>query len=130
MIYLHRFYCNNYTLGQKSEHEPESRIGSIGRHTQIAPRRERYAADLRSIGQAGTLELLSEKSPHKDPEPFFNSIIVKFSVKGSLCKTEYLFGRKCTAHEVVKEEIVKLIRSDDILCFLRNFAVGRREKLG
>lgn len=41
----------------------------IGRHTPVTARRKAYRADLRAVGQAGTLKLIIEKSLDKQPKP-------------------------------------------------------------
>ena len=41
----------------------------IGRHTPVTARGKAYRADLRAVGQAGTLKLIIEKSLDKQPKP-------------------------------------------------------------
>lgn len=73
----------------------------IGRHPQITAGGNRHAADLRSVRQAGTLELLRKKSLVKGFEPFQYDIIVIYTLERPACNPVYFRRLKTTAQHIV-----------------------------
>ena len=119
ILFLDEINCVSETLAPMMLQflHPDTGTG-IGRHTQIATRRYRYRTYLRSIRQAGTFELLTEKSAIKSFQPFLNGFCIISSGKSIVCQTINLFRGTSETQNVIQEEIMQFIRSHNILCLL------------
>ena len=102
----------------------------IAWHFPIASGREGNGADLGGIGRAGALELLCEEAAIELLHPFHDGLTVKFVLKRARCHTVKLIGSITLADGIVKEEVVEIVRSDDIFGLLRDLAVLGGKKLG
>ena len=110
---------------------PEPQRGHcIRRHTPVAARRKRYGADLRAVRQAGALELLRKEAAHKGRQPLLDGRIVLHALEGLVRGTEDLARRIAETQHVIQEKVVQLVRADQILGLLADFAVLRRQQLG
>ena len=87
----------------------------VGRHAEVAARRERHRADLRAVGQTGALKLLCKEAAHKHAEPAENCLSVVFAREGVAREAENLRRAAAHAHHVVEEEIVQFIGTDNLL---------------
>ena len=75
--------------------------GCVARHFKITARRDSYAADLWTVGQARALELLIEKSANKDTQPLEKRIAVIFVAESALRHSEKLVGRKVESQHII-----------------------------
>ena len=78
----------------------------------------RYAANLRSIGHTGTLELLGKESSDKDGKPRPDDGFVAETGKSEDSHIQDSLGSCSIAYEVVQEEIVQLVRTHYIFSTL------------
>ena len=104
--------------------QPHSAAGIAG-HTPISPGIERHGTHLHTIGHTVSLKLLGEEPMVKYLQPFLHSLSVKFVLEGTAGQGVDLLGTEAIARHVIQEEIVKRIRSNDILCFLLELFILR-----
>ena len=102
--------------------EPEVREG-VGGHPPVAPRRQGDRADLRAVRKAAPLELLREEPLEEDFKPLQEGFSFIALPEGLLREEEYLSGRTAEAEEVVEEEVMELVRADEVLGQLSDRAV-------
>lgn len=112
-------------------YRPEG-VGGVGWHAPVAARGEGYGTDLWTIGEAGTLELLLEEAAKEGLQPVVDGVVVVDAVEGVEGEEEELLGRETEAQEMIEEEIVQFVRSDEVFCLLLDVAVlvGRDELWG
>ena len=108
--------------------QPDPGAG-VAWHAEITPRGEGDGTDLRAVRQAGTFELLGEKSPVEVLQPFEDCGIGIFSRKGAIGDPIDLRGCEFRTQHIIQEEVVELIWPDEILSFLGDHAVFRWQKL-
>lgn len=108
--------------------QPDPGAG-VAWHAEITPRGEGDGTDFRAVRQAGTLELLGEKSPVEVLQPFEDCGIGVFSRKGAVGDPIDLRRCEFRTQHIIQEEVVELIGSDEILGFLGDHAVFRWQKL-
>ena len=80
--------------------EPDPGTG-VTWHAEVASRGEGDGADLRSVGQAGTLELLGEKSAVEVFQPFPYGGVGVFSCKGLIGNPIYLGGAEFRPEHII-----------------------------
>ena len=97
-------------------------------HTQVSSWRQCHTTNLRTIRQAGTLELLGEKSAVEGFQPFQDRCLVIGIRKSTAGNTVNFIRLKACPKHVVQIEIVKLIRTNQVFCFLGDLAILRRQK--
>lgn len=95
----------------------------VGGHTPVASGGETDTADLRTIGHAGTLELLGEESAVEVSFPFQYSGIVVDILESHARKKEYLAGCEAVAQCMVEEEVMKLVGTYEIFRLL-GYGIG------
>lgn len=66
----------------------------VTRHAQVAPWGDGNRADLRSVREAGTLELLAEETAVEYLKPFKDYSIIIDIFKRNFCDSVYLIGSK------------------------------------
>src|SRR5207244_13128694 len=104
--------------------EPESGL-SVARHPPVAARRQTDRADLGSVGQARTLELIAKEAAqeHLQPLPQLRGC-VRLVGGRLLGEVEHFFRRLAVAQEVEEKEVVQLVGADDRFGYLTDLAVG------
>ena len=106
---------------------PQLRRG-IARHAPIATRRKAYGAHLRPVGHRGTFELLVEEATQKCYQPFLDGLGGILVLEGTARHEEKTSRTEAETHEVIQEEVVQLVRTNEVLGLLRDVAlrVGRK----
>lgn len=66
----------------------------VTRHAQVAPWGDGNRADLRSVREAGTLELLAEETAVEYLKPFKDYSVIIDIFKRNFCDSVYLIGSK------------------------------------
>jgi len=107
--------------------EPGGSAGVAG-HTPVPSRREGHGSYLRAVRKTGTLELLAEEPAVEDIHPFQDRLTVVFSVKCLKRQTVHLTRLIAEPQHIVKVKIMQFIRPHQILCFLRDLPVFRRQQ--
>ena len=87
---LHRFFHAFLGDAEGVDFIEPDPCACIAWHAEVAPRGEGDGADLRSVGKAGSLELLGEKSAVEIFQPFQNGGVGVFSCKGLIGNPVYL----------------------------------------
>ena len=67
---------------------------------------------------------MREEAAAEGLKPFLNGLAVVFVAEGLLCEQEDLGRTEAEAHEIVEEEIVKLVGSDEVFGLLLDIAIG------
>ena len=107
--------------------EPQIKLRIRG-HTPIATGRKGYAADFRTIRNASTFELTSEKSHIKHPKPMLDVRRSEAIGKGNARQQKQLTRAVLKSEEMIKEEIIQDVRTDGFLGFLSYLAVFIRRQ--
>src|SRR5579885_277758 len=106
--------------------EPGGDRGVRG-HAPVAARRERPAgADLRGVGHAVALELAREEPAEEDVEPAANRGEIIAPLEGRERHAGEAPRTEAEAQEVVEEEVVQLVGTDERLGVLADLARRRR----
>ena len=97
--------------------EPE-RACRIRGHGPVGARRNADRPDLRTVGEAGALELLGEEAAQEDLEPL-EQLLVGIELAQRVARHAVELGRgEAVAQHIVKVEVVDLVRPDQILGLL------------
>ena len=67
--------------------------------------------------------MLVEETAAECCQPFLDGGIVKFSVKGDLRERKNLLRRESVTEQIVKEEVVQFVRTDDVFGLLLYIAI-------
>ena len=119
----HRRYGAVLILKSVALFEPKAR-GGIRGHAPVATGRETDTADLRTIGKTGTLKLLIEEAAIESFHPMLYDVIGILADESLTREEEDTARREAIAKHIIEEEVVQLVRADEVLGLLLYGAVG------
>lgn len=88
---------------------------SVRRHTPVAARRQRYRPNLNSVRCTGTLKLLNKEPFYKGMERRLYIIVFICPGKCSPRNPKNFRRRISESYKIIKEEIMKLVCSQNVL---------------
>src|SRR5574344_899627 len=107
---------------------PQDAAGIAG-HAPITAGAQRATAYFRTVRKATAFKLLGKETTTKNGEPFFYDILIvhariwKITTKGLLGQHIYLRRPETETKKIIKQEIMKFIRTYQVFCLLFYFTV-------
>ena len=102
----------------------------VCRHSPVTSGRQGDVANFRTVRQAGAFILLGEEPTETGFQPVLDGFFVKLAAESGAGEAINLFGRKAVTHQVVQEEIVEGIGTDQIFGLLVDAVGLDRKQLG